>query len=134
MIYNPKKHHRKSIRLPGYDYSEAGWYFVTICVHNRECLFGKIQKNKMVQNNLGLIVEMEWNKTSQLRQNINLDEYIIMPNHIHGIIHIKNHIAGATRWVDLNDNNKDRATDPIAIATKNSNPVRTARKVKTIAP
>ena len=92
VTFNPKKHHRRSIRLPGYDYTSEGWYFVTICVKDRQCLFGKVENNKMVFNEYGLIVEMEWEKTAQLRKNVNLDEYIIMPNHIHGIIVINDNM------------------------------------------
>ncbi len=79
------KHHRRSIRIPGYNYASEGWYFVTICVQDKRCLFGKIRDNKMILNNIGLIVEMEWKRTAQLSQNIILDTYIVMPNHIHGI-------------------------------------------------
>ena len=86
MKYNPDKHHRRSIRLPGYDYASEGWYFITICVQDKRCIFGEIRNHKMVMNNFGLIVDMEWKKTAQLRKNINLDAYIIMPNHIHGVI------------------------------------------------
>lgn len=86
MLYHPGKHHHRSIRLSGYNYSEEGWYFVTICVQDRECLFGKIHDNKMIFNRYGLIVEMEWIRTAQLRKNVYLDEYVIMPNHFHGII------------------------------------------------
>ncbi len=86
----PTKHHRRSIRIPGYDYTSEGWYFVTICLQDKRCLFGNVRGNKMILNNIGLIVEMEWKRTAQLRQNIILDEYIIMPNHIHGIIVLNN--------------------------------------------
>ena len=84
--YNPNDHHRRSIRIPGYDYSSQNMYYVTICVQDRECIFGSIKNNEMILNNIGLIVEEEWNRTTQLRPNVNIDEYVIMPNHIHGIL------------------------------------------------
>jgi REP element-mobilizing transposase RayT len=84
--YNPNIHHRRSIRLKGYDYLRAGVYFVTICVQHHECLFGKIADGEMVLNELGKIAHDEWLRTSKLRQNVELDEFVIMPNHVHGII------------------------------------------------
>jgi REP element-mobilizing transposase RayT len=75
--------------LKEYDYSSPGEYFVTICTHQRECLFGEIIKEKMVLNSLGLIVLEEWLKTHAIRHELELDAYIIMPNHLHGIIVIK---------------------------------------------
>lgn len=84
-----EKFHRHSIRLPGYDYSAAGWYFVTICTQGRECLFGEIDNGKMVLNEFGEIMRGEWLKTSAIRPNVLLDEFVIMPNHLHGIIVIE---------------------------------------------
>ena len=86
MSYDPAKHHRRSIRLKGYDYAQPGWYFVTIVTHNRDCLLGEIVNGKMFLNDIGIIVRNEWIKTEEIRPEIRLDEYIIMPNHIHGII------------------------------------------------
>ena len=88
MKHNLKINQRKSIRLNGYDYSKAGLYFITICTHNRENLFGEIDDGKMILNEYGEIVEKEIIKTNSLRKNIKIDEYIIMPNHIHFIIEI----------------------------------------------
>ena len=86
MKYDPAVHHRRSIRLRGYDYSRAGAYFVTICIQNRECLFGEILDGKMLLNGAGRIVAGEWNHTTALRTNVELDEFVIMPNHIHGVV------------------------------------------------
>ncbi len=86
MTYNPKKHHRRSIRLKGYNYAQPGAYFVTIVTHQRQLLFGDIVNGETVLNNMGLIVEAEWLRTAKIRTNVVLDEYVIMPNHIHGII------------------------------------------------
>ncbi len=88
MKYNPKIHHRRSIRLPGYDYSQAGAYFITICTQNRTHLFGEITDGKMILNQYGEIVADEWMKTAKIRQEIELGEWIIMPNHFHGILWI----------------------------------------------
>ncbi|MCD6184860.1 MAG: transposase [Deltaproteobacteria bacterium] len=93
MKYNPDIHHRGSIRLKGYDYSQAGLYFITICTQNRKCIFGKIidnGKGTMIcfLNEYGRIAEREWIKTSEMRHSVHLDVFVIMPNHIHGIIQI----------------------------------------------
>ena len=84
--YNPDKHRRRSIRLQGYDYSWQGAYYVTICTQNRECLFGNIQHNEMVLNQAGEMICKTWNDLSIKYPNIGIDEFIIMPNHVHGII------------------------------------------------
>lgn len=86
MTYNPDIHHRRSIRLRGYDYSRAGAYFVTICTQNRECMFGKIVGGKMVLNDAGWMVNIVWDEMQNNYPGVETDEFIIMPNHIHGII------------------------------------------------
>jgi putative transposase len=88
MNYNPHRHHRRSIRLRGYDYSQKGAYFVTICTHKKECLFGEVIRGKMHLNKYGILVAEEWEKTSQIRDNVELDTFIVMPNHLDGIIWI----------------------------------------------
>lgn len=85
---------RRSIRLPGYDYSQNGAYFVTICTQNRECLFGDIVGNEMKLNELGNIVNNQWKNLSIKFKNIELDIYCIMPNHFHGIITINKLLHG----------------------------------------
>ena len=89
-MYNPNIHFRKSIRCKNYDYSQNGYYFVTICTQGKEFLFGRIENGKMLLNDYGIIVENEWIQTATMRINIELDEYVIMPNHIHVIIRINN--------------------------------------------
>ena len=86
MKYNPKIHNRRSIRLKGYDYSQSGAYFITICCQDRECRFGKIKNDQMVLNEFGTIAYNEWNKLPERFPNFELDVFQIMPNHIHGII------------------------------------------------
>jgi putative transposase len=77
---------RKSIRIQGYDYSQNGAYFVTICTHNKQCLFGQVESGKMVLNKLGLLVEGVWRDISKHYKSVLIDEFVIMPNHVHGII------------------------------------------------
>lgn len=79
---------RKQVRLKDYDYKQEGAYFVTVCVGNRECAFGKIEGGRLKLNVLGNVAIREWEKTQIIRQdmNIQLDEFIVMPNHVHGII------------------------------------------------
>nr|WP_202803621.1 transposase [Spirulina subsalsa] len=86
MKYNPETHHRRSIRLPCYDYSQPGAYFITLCTHQKQCWFGQIDDGKMYINQLGKIVQNEWLKSAQMRPNLSLDEWIVMPNHLHGIV------------------------------------------------
>ncbi len=86
MKFNPDIHHRRSIRLRHYDYSQAGAYFLTICTHNRECLFGEISGDRMVLNELGRVIESVWMELTTRYPNIELDAFGVMPNHIHGII------------------------------------------------
>lgn len=99
MKYNPDIHHRKSIRLKGYDYSKEGMYFITICTQNKENIFGEINVGAhcmcpntnnptLLLNKYGKIVEEEILKTNEIRKNIKIEEYVIMPNHIHFIIEI----------------------------------------------
>jgi putative transposase len=77
---------RRSIRLKGYDYSADGAYFITICVGNRECLLGEINDGQMIINEYGSIVRDVWEDLPDRVSDIDLDEYIIMPNHFHAII------------------------------------------------
>ncbi|WP_236972966.1 transposase [Membranihabitans marinus] len=86
--YNPEKHHRRSIRLKGYDYAQEGLYFITLCCQNRLHLFGVIDNGKMELNSYGIIANQEWLNSPIIRKNIQFHEFIIMPNHIHGIIEI----------------------------------------------
>ena len=87
--FDPAVHHRRSLRLKGYDYSQAGLYFITICVEGWHCLFGNIINEEMHLNDLGLAVEKEWLNTITIRKDeISLHEYVIMPNHFHAIVEL----------------------------------------------
>jgi len=88
MKYDPEKHHRRSIRLKGYDYSRSGLFFITLCCEDRKVLFGEIENGMMNLNAVGRIVEKEWVNTIKIRKNIALHEFIIMPDHFHAIIEI----------------------------------------------
>jgi len=87
-MYDPNKHHRRSIRLAGYDYSQAGLYFNTICIQKRKCLLANIIGESLVLNEAGKMVEIEWLALGVRFPAIRLHEYIVMPNHFHGIIEI----------------------------------------------
>ena len=80
------KSNRRSIRLPGYDYASAGWYFVTMCCKDRAHLFGEIRDGEMVLNEAGELVKKWWNKIPEKFPEIELGEYQIMPNHFHAIV------------------------------------------------
>lgn len=88
MKYDPERHHRRSIRLPGYNYAQPGAYFVTLVTHRRECLFGEIVDGEMRVNAQGEIARAEWFQTAVVRPYVMLrdDEFVVMPNHVHGII------------------------------------------------
>jgi putative transposase len=89
-IYNPEIHHRRSIRLKGYDYSRSGAYFITICTRNRECLFGEIENREMRLNEFGDIVQTCWKWLGHQYEYVGIDQFVVMPNHVHGIL-ILNH-------------------------------------------
>jgi putative transposase len=94
--YNSAIHHRSSIRLKGYDYAQAGMYFVTICVQDKICRFGHIKNDEMVLNEYGAIAYDEWPKLADRFHNFELDVFQIMPNHMHGIIVLNTVGAGFT--------------------------------------
>jgi len=93
MAYDPLIQHRRSIRLKGYDYAAPGAYFVTIVAKNRECLFGNVSDGAMITNGNGCIIQSMWCVLSGRFPNIVLDAFIVMPNHIHGIIGISDAVG-----------------------------------------
>src|SRR5262245_59682784 len=97
MPYDTQKHHRRSLRLSGYDYSQPGMYFVTICTARRECLFGEVVGGHMLVNQVGRIVQEEWQQTSALRPYVVLDEFVVMPNHFHAVPVIVSEGRGTAR-------------------------------------
>ena len=85
MAYDPEIHHRKSIRLCGYDYSAPGKYFVTICAEGKACLFGGIADSQIALNDYGQIVERVWKELPSHFPLVELDRFVVMPNHFHAI-------------------------------------------------
>jgi len=84
--YDPDRHHRRSIRLKEYDYTQAGAYFVTICAYQWECLFGDVRDGEMVLSEYGRIVQETWDDLPNHYPHVELDAWVVMPNHVHGII------------------------------------------------
>lgn len=87
-IYNPNIHHRRSIRLKGYDYSQAGLYFMMVCCQDKISLFGHVQNGEMQLNEYGRMAIDKWVNTVRLRSNVKLGEFIIIPNRMHGTIQL----------------------------------------------
>ena len=84
--YNPRKHHRRSLRLRGYDYARSGAYFVTICTQDREYLFGDVVDGEMRCNEAGWVAEECWWAIAKHFPSAALDAFVVMPNHVHGVI------------------------------------------------
>ena len=113
--FDPDKHHRRSIRLPGYDYTQAGAYFVTVCTWNRECLFGDVVDGEMRLNELGEIVRACWHEIPDHFPHVGSDEFVIMPNHVHGILVIvETNVVGARHAVPLQNQCTEQFGKPLA--------------------
>ena len=93
--YNPDLHHRRSIRLRGYDYTRDGAYYVTIVTHGRRTLFGDIVEGEMRLSEAGEMVKRVWDKMPDRFPNVEMDAFVVMPNHIHGIIIVGASLVGA---------------------------------------
>lgn len=108
MKYDPQLHHRRSIRLQGYDYTAAGAYFITICSYQREHIFGEVVDGEMKLHAWGDIARAEWFKTAELRSQVELheDEFVVMPNHVHGIVWLKEEVGALRRSALLRDEKK----------------------------
>jgi putative transposase len=92
---------RKNIRLKGYDYSQNGFYFITICTNKRINLFGKIDNGILALNEYGEIVHNEWLKSEDIRKEINSIKFIVMPNHIHAILEIEKPVGSYGYTTDI---------------------------------
>jgi len=103
------KYRIESARLKGWDYSSNGYYFITVCTKNRDCLFGNIVNGEMILSDIGKIVKTEWIKSFEIRAELFCDEYCIIPNHIHGIIIIDHPI----KWNE--DDNCSTVTRPCVL-------------------
>ncbi len=110
-------HHRRSIRIKGYDYARPGAYFITVCTHNREFLFGEVANDEMRLSTFGHIVESSWHDLPNHYSNLQLDAFMVMPNHVHGIIIITDVGVGAglkpapTRAIPTNTQATKRPTE-----------------------
>ena len=124
--FNPRVHHRRSIRLKGYDYAREGLYFITICCFENKHLFGKIVDGVVMLNEAGRVAERCWKEIPEHFRDVVLHEFVIMPNHVHGILEIvgaKNEEDGNGAGAKMknngnNENNADRE------GAKNFSPVR----------
>ncbi|MFK5949472.1 MAG: hypothetical protein QM500_11970 [Methylococcales bacterium] len=95
-----RKNHRRSIRLKGYDYSQNGLYFITICIHHNINLLGEVVDGKMRLNCIGKMIEKQWLDLSGRFEGIKIDEYVLMPNHFHGIIEFSGNHLGQPQRVE----------------------------------
>ncbi len=107
---------RKNIRLPKYDYAAVGAYFITLCSHNKDHIFGQIRDNIMYLNAFGEIVAEEWQRSGEIRKEVALEEFVVMPNHFHGIMIIKNDISIST-FVDESSDALVTGDPPISFVT-----------------
>ncbi len=124
MPYDPNKHNRRSLRLHGYDYTQAGAYFVTICVQDRHCAFGKVIDGIMRQSPIGEAAYRFWQEISDHFTHVTLDAFVVMPNHVHGIVFIVDDDAirgrdttcrvPTTIGEQTNDTNLERLGRPVA--------------------
>ena len=114
--YDPTRHQRRSTRLTAYDYAQAGAYYVTICTQDRLCLFGEVVNGNMVLEDAGRAIWRVWEALPARFPHIALDAFVVMPNHIHGIIVITSTGAGEYRGADPDDHppvrGEDRRGDP----------------------
>ncbi|HIK16259.1 MAG TPA: transposase [Leptolyngbyaceae cyanobacterium M33_DOE_097] len=125
MKYNSEKQHRRSLRLQGYDYAATGLYFITLCTYQQQCLFGEIVDGEVRLSDDGQVVSDEWMRSRNIRQEIDFDAWIIMPNHLHGIVIIQpsnlsielsdrtTNNVGANGRSPLQETNQDRIIPPM---------------------
>jgi len=111
---------RKANRMQGYDYSQNNLYFITSCVQDRVCCFGNIENQKMVHNQYGEIAQKQWYWLGEQYPYVALHAFIVMPNHIHGIIEINSNIVGTGRDLSLQyqDNQKIKSLSELIGAYK----------------
>ncbi|MDP9371527.1 MAG: transposase [Chloroflexota bacterium] len=120
MRYDPRVHHRRSIRLKGYDYSQAGAYFVTICVRWRERLLGEVVDGETCPNAYGAIVARCWDDLPRHYPTVELDAFVVMPNHVHGVILLTNPVAGDVGAGLKPARSQAAALSPASVATERS--------------
>ena len=110
--FDPQKHHRRSIRLRGYDYTQVGAYFVTMVTQGRACLFGDVVNGEMVLNDLGKIVQKWWDDLPIHFSNVETGAFVVMPNHVHGVIIIVHDGRGAVPAPGLRHDSATNFDDP----------------------
>ncbi len=132
MKFDPQKYHRRSIRVPDYDYSQPGAYFITIVTRGRECLFGEIKDGEMHLNDSGRIVWDVWNSLPTRYPQIKLGAAVVMPNHFHGNVIIKTHPVGVIHELPLREETRverRRMTIPLVVGYFKMN---TAKRINEI--
>jgi putative transposase len=112
MEYDAAKHHRRSIRLPGYNYASPGAYFVTICVHGGECLLGDVVDGEMRLNEWGKTASGYWLRIPDHFDHVQLDEWVVMPNHLHGIVLIVGRGEASPATTSVSDDPTPGEADP----------------------
>ncbi len=120
--YDPQIHHRRSIRLRDYDYTQQGAYFVTICVEHRECLLGEITDGIVTLSEIGDLVLACWNDIPNHFRHVELDEFMIMPNHVHGILVFTRDAYDTRKGEALADASVNRVASVNANASPLQNP------------
>lgn len=113
--YNPLIHHRRSLRLQGYDYSRAGFYFVTICCQDRKCVFGDVENGEMILNECGRIASDFLKNASGKYDRIQMHEFVVMPNHVHAIIEITADNAGMIHESSLPQDESSLPPEPTTV-------------------
>jgi REP element-mobilizing transposase RayT len=127
--FNSHKHHRRSIRMKGYDYSQPGAYFVTLCTWQRECLFGEVVNGELHLNEMGRIVLRAWRDLPNHYPHLELGEFCILPNHVHAIMILTDHDSRRGGSVPDQANHDDRSrpdqvTESQNLKTRPYTPVR----------
>ena len=122
--FDPQKHHRRSIRLKGYDYAQAGAYFVTMVTQGRACLFGDVVNGVVVLNDLGKIVQKWWDDLPTHFPNVETGAFVVMPNHVHGVIIIVHDGRGAVPVPGLMHDSATNDDDPSKMGREDPAPTR----------
>ncbi len=119
--YNPQIHHRRSIRLKGYDYSQPGSYFITMCCEKMKWRFGKIVNQQVILNQYGVIAHNEWERLQERFPNCSMDVFVIMPNHMHGIITLTNVVGVGSGFTPDPNNDSNFENDKKEYLNENDN-------------
>ncbi len=123
MGYNPRIHHRRSMRLKGWDYDRPSWYYLTMVTHNRQRVFGKIDSGTMILSTAGKIADFEWNGIPGRFPGVSLDAFVVMPDHLHGIIIINDDPEGEIPVGGLINQTPDRYL-PFGVIIDDNNPMK----------